>query len=269
MRKIFLLASAILLWATHSAVAQTCEPATDLPDNTIVFPPPQSDLNPEGGISDTAQISCDYEFVVTLANPGTFQGIALEAIAIPTQDAIDNLPSGITYLCNPPNCIIEADSTGCILLYGVPDDTNAPGAYPLVINGSLTLTGGSSIPIFYPGFPGLPSGTYDLHLKDAPGPGESCTTSTEDLLSASVSLRNQPNPTAGYTQIRVSAVISGTFDFVVTDLLGQVAHRERVVIFEGENTIEFDGSALPAGIYTYALRNEWGSVARQMVISRR
>lgn len=268
MRKIVLLLLTFFTLQLGAAWAQSCEPAEDLPDGAIVFPLPYTEDNPMGGISDTAQINCPFEFTVTISTPPDFNGLPLEQISVAATGAIDNLPSGLTYLCNPPNCTFDADSTGCILLYGTPDETNATGAYPLVINGSLRLLGGTEIAIFYPGFPGLPEGSYDLHLNQGP-PEVPCTSSAaEEQLRRSVTMESRPNPTTGYTQIQVSSIIGGEFDFIVTDLLGQVVHRQRVLIFEGDNTIEFDASQLPAGMYTYALRNQHGAVARQLVIGR-
>ncbi len=251
----------IFLFFSNLGFAQECEPAEELPPNAIVFPLPFSDSNPDGGITDTAVLNQYFEFAVTIDNPGEFNGIPFESIELTTEGAISNLPSGMDYICNPPNCIIGPMERGCILLFGTPDDPADVGVHDLTITGILRLAGGTTIPVTFPGSPGLPSGNYFLFVNE--------TVSTQELLRASIDLESRPNPTAGLTQILVTAENADDFDFLVTDVLGKVVHRRTVSLMSGENTIEFNAGNLAPGMYHYVLRNELGAVAERLIISRR
>ena len=90
----------------------------------------------------------------------------LNSAKIETTGAIQNLPVGITYACNPPDCVFPKLSLGCIKLYGTATSANLPGKYKPVITLNLSTAFGT-FPISYPGaqFPG----EYILTLLD-----ESC-----------------------------------------------------------------------------------------------
>lgn len=148
-----------------------CLPDSLYRDSTVgVYPRPVTPENPNGGITKPACINKPYEFVLTIKIPDTvsFQGIVvnLNSAKIETTGAIQNLPVGITYACNPPDCVFPKLSLGCIKLYGTATSTNLPGKYKPVITLNLSTAFGT-FPISYPGaqFPG----EYILTLLD-----ESC-----------------------------------------------------------------------------------------------
>ena len=91
---------------------------------------------------------------------------------------------------------------------------------------------------------------------------------TYESFASQFRISNLPNPTSGWTQIKVNAQIGGTFDFFVSDVMGQRLHREQVTILPGENTIDYNGSHLPNGVYLYSLSNGREMVTRKMVVNR-
>ena len=112
------------------ANAQTCVPDPMYADSIgFVFPPPyDSILNPEGGIPQPACIGKSFEFVWTIDVPTdvTVFGfpVQLDQLSLATNGAVTNLPKGVTYVCNPPNCVFKVNEPGCVLLYGTPTAEN-------------------------------------------------------------------------------------------------------------------------------------------------
>ena len=107
---------------------QACLPDSMYIDSSgFVFPLPYDSLNnPMGGIDKEACINQEFEFTWTLKVPDTvlFPGIPIpipvDYFRIDTIGAISNLPSGLTYKCNPPNCLFDAGSLGCVIIQGTP-----------------------------------------------------------------------------------------------------------------------------------------------------
>lgn len=267
MQKILLtLGFAVLAYGI--SVAQDCMPAENLPDTLIgVVPFPfDQELNPMGGINDTACVNEPFEFVFTLVVPSTFtfvgQQLPLNSIDLGAEGAISNLPAGLDYACNPPTCIFQADTTGCVVLYGTVSDT--AGVYDLQIAG-IVRTAVADLPLSFPN-PAIAPGNYFLHVK---GEGECAPSSTRDLAALGVVASARPNPTSGFTQIAISSPISGNFDFVVNDLLGQQVHRKRIDVIAGENTFDFDGSNLAAGMYIYTITDGKRQLSDKLIINRR
>lgn len=246
--------------------AQECMPIQNLPDTAVgPYPRPfDAETNPTGGITDTACVNEDFEFVVTLAIPTTFSilgnTLPIQNISVAPDTAVKNLPKGLDYICNPPNCIFPANSKGCIKIFGTVNDT--AGVYDVSISGNLS-TGFFNLPLTFPDVT-LFRGNYYLHVK----PQGQCLTSTNDLANLEVSAFNRPNPFSGWTQIVVHSKISGNFDFVISDLVGRQLHRERISLWEGENNLQYDGSQLPAGVYIYTIRDEAHQFSSKMIVNK-
>ncbi|MBK8955767.1 MAG: T9SS type A sorting domain-containing protein [Saprospiraceae bacterium] len=164
--------SILLSLFTISIDAQACLPDSTLKDSSAgVFPRPITPENPNGGITKKACINKPYEFTLTVVVPDTVQipilpaPLPLEKVAIDTANAISNLPVGISYSCNPPNCIFKKNELGCLILNGTPTDVNTPGDYKPIIKLKLTVNVG--VPFDYtteypgPAFPG----EYILQLQ--------------------------------------------------------------------------------------------------------
>ncbi len=266
MKKILLLLI-FAMTTLATGFAQDCMPAQNLPDSLVgVVPLPfDPETNPMGGINDTACVNEDFEFVFTLVIPEVFTlsgvSLPLNSIDLATEGAITNLPNGIDYACNPPNCVFPKDTSGCVVLYGVVNDTT--GIYDLQIAGTVR-TALFDLPLTFPNAAVFP-GNYFLHVKPE---GQCVSSSAGDLADLGVSTKVRPNPFSSFTQIVVNTPISGDFDLIVTNLLGRKVHRQRINLFEGENTIDFDGSQLASGIYIYTISNSERQLSNKMILNR-
>lgn len=268
MRKFILIILGIAAWG--SSQAQDCMPDATVPDSVVVAPLPYNEMTrPDGGLQDTACVDTYFETVFTFNIPTTYevQGIeaGIETVEVSPEDGIENLPASMSYTCNPPNCVFEAESSGCIIIYGTPV-ADEIGIYDLKIKTTIQTTVGFEVNVVLPGDLEDDS-AYPLYIRDADF--ENCAVvSTYETFEAQFSLSNQPNPFGDFTQIVVASQVQGDFQFIVTDLLGKEVHRQPVELFEGENTIDFNASQLAEGLYIYAITNGRQTVSSKMIVNR-
>ncbi|MDX1939339.1 MAG: T9SS type A sorting domain-containing protein [Saprospiraceae bacterium] len=195
-----------------------------------------------------------YNQSVTINVPSniTVSGITVPVsnVSIATSGAINNLPVGTTYTCDPPNCVFNANTIGCILLRGTPTAANtAPDTLDLRINATVSTPFGP-LPIEFPGNQAAPNDHYYLILKPM---GTCNVSSTAEANSLFSQVQMMPNPFTAQTTLEVEALEAGNYRFEVFDLLGKRMHSQNVQLQEGINQFNYDGSVLPKGIYLYAI----------------
>lgn len=246
--------------------AQVCQRDSNLlVVGGLLSPAPYSPDSPFYNLK-VACIGEPYEQSVTVAIPDsfTFSGITAKIVNVTLPaNAVKNLPAGLTYSCDPPNCIFQPLSLGCIRVHGTPAASNMPDTFDLGISANVTILV-NNIPFPAPiTFPGdlAPGNHYYLILKNA---GE-CISSTADLNSTFSGVRALPNPVSGQAIIEVQSTQNGVFQFEVFDLLGKQLHRETVQLYEGENKFPFDATALPNGTYLYSIGDTNGKSVRRLV----
>ena len=99
--------------------------------------------------------------------------------------------------------------------------------------------------------------------------GNCVSTSTRDELAQKLDIsENQPNPFSSYTTINVNADQRMDLEFGVFDLMGRQLFRQDVTLLEGSNTLEFDGSHLPNGMYLYSLSDGKSRITKKMVVHK-
>ncbi len=207
-----------------------------------------------------------YNQSVTINVPSTItvSGITvpLSSVSIATSGAIGNYPAGLSYSCDPPNCVFNANTLGCIQLYGTPDAFNpAPDTADLSITASVATPVGQ-LPIQFPGNQAAPDDHYYLIVQPA---GQCAVSGTADPGGLFGKIRSLPNPFSLQTQVEASTAQAGSYQFEVLDLFGRRLHRETVQLNEGANQFSYDGSSLPEGAYIFSLENATGRSAWRVV----
>jgi Secretion system C-terminal sorting domain len=269
-----------LTLATLVAFAQTpCTPNNRYKDSTAgVYPLPfVAVTNPTGGINVPACLGKAYSFVwtvkitdsVTVPNPlgaGTIT-TAIDSVTLPTTGAIQNLPVGITYACNPPNCVFKKNSMGCVALSGTPAASNAIKVYKLIISGKVF---GPLVQLLYPSgypltFPGaIAEGEYNLNVY-ANGDTR-CNVSTKELSEVS-NISATPNPTSGTTVIRFDAQVNGEFQFTLRNSMGQEVMSTPLSINVGLNAFDINAQDLPNGVYYYSISKGQFLTSQKLVVN--
>jgi len=270
MKKILLFIGLTFCLIQLQAQDVACIPDSTFADSAqVVFPFPMDPNTGEGGITELpACIGEPYELVFTfkVGDSATVNGFNVNLIEaqIATVDAIEGLPEGINYFCNPPDCIFPDTTLGCIVLTGTPTEGNTPGVNKLVISASITA---DILGTFNTTIPGpLFAGEYNLTVNEM---GGCASVSTNDFLAEYIALANSPNPVIDRTMIEVSSDISGDFQFKVFDVAGKLLHNQNIELTTGYNTFEYDASDLGSGLYIYAIGNETGAIAEKMIVGGR
>jgi Secretion system C-terminal sorting domain len=251
----------VLAFASAS-FAQVCMRDSSIIQSGALLSPPYWDtVTMQYNLMD-ACINHAYNQSVTVNVPNSFQNIPITSVQIATSGAVTNLPAGLTYSCDPPNCLFVAGQLGCIRLYGTPTVANtAPDTLDLGIKTTVNSALGP-IPLEFPSqLPG--DNHYYLALKT-----EACLVGTYDHNVNLGYVKSAPNPFSNETTITAESIVPGDFQFEVFDLVGQRVHARVVRLDAGVNTFTFDGSNLPNGSYFYSLGNRDGKVSRRLVIAR-
>ena len=256
-----------LLQLTAQDVA--CVPDPAFADSSFVVSPlPFDPSTGEGGIEAfPACIGEPYELVFSfrIGDSTNFNGFDVNLIRaeISTTDAVEGHPEGLNYFCNPPDCIFQDTTLGCIVITGTPTENNTAGVNNLIISTSVVLEALSSIEETIPG--NIVTGEYNLILNEMGG----CeSVSTNDFLAQNIALGNSPNPVIGQTTIEVSSDISGDFQFNVFDVAGKLMHSEQIQLTTGYNSFIYDAADLEAGMYIYAISNGTGAISEKMIVSK-
>lgn len=219
----------------HSFANSQCIPdiaAIDtLPPGQLVpiFPVPGT----TAGTGDTLSVvsGLGYGDLFTIKIPTTVQGfITVDSVQL---ISIDNVPAGITYTCNTPNCVFQEETYGCVQFSGSePTGSFVNIALNITVNGTLDVSG-----FFKPTF----------WLITGPLGVEVLNTNRFDII------QNVPNPFQEQTEIAYTLPNSTDVVFDVINQSGQRVYNTSLKGQSGVNTIRFDRSGLSSGTYFYSL----------------
>ena len=246
-----------------------CTPGQISPDTAIILPIPFNSATMVGGLDSTC-IGRSYEQVLTALSPSSipFAGneIAVDSLSLDLEGAVEGLPPGFDYACNPPNCVFIPDSVGCVVIFGEADETVPPGTYELVLNVNafnFIFPNGASLE--FPGDFGNPNESYFIDIADE----ASCdlSTSTSEFQRSFVS-NLSPNPTDSYAELRVNSLKDMDTQFVVLDVLGKVVQQRKVAIQVGQNDIPLEVHNLPQGLYILSLTDGKEFISHKLVVER-
>jgi hypothetical protein len=263
MKKIIILFLATTLSSTFLSAQDCVRDSSIIGTEDLFLPAPWTPDAPVFNLAP-ACIGEAYQQSLTLNVPTSFTYVSatlpINSISIATTGAIINYPAGLTYSCDPPNCVFVAGTLGCVLLHGTPSvDNPAPDTMDLNVNALVSSI--IDVPLQ------LPS-TLDAnsHLYLTIRPSSECSvTATGNATTSLMELQAIPNPFTGQTQIEIQSQQSGNFQLEIFDLLGHPVHSEKVVLNAGTNQIYYDGYDLVSGIYFLSISGEGSKSVQRLV----
>jgi len=242
--------------------AQYCKPDAMYKDSSAgVYPKPSVGIDKKACVNT----KFDYVFTVVVSKSIPYLGleIPLYRVGIDTVGAVENLPVGITYKCDPPNCQFDSNTRGCIILTGTPTNVNlVPKNYDLKIKATANTAFGP-IAIDFPGtfFPG------NYYLRLLPQGHDSCNISeTKSILANDFQVVAKPNPFSTQTNILFLTDQSEKINFVVRNLTGSIIYQKELDAVIGENNFQFEANDLE-GLYLFSLQSrDRKSVGKLLIV---
>ena len=115
------------------------------------------------------------------------------------------------------------------------------------------------------------NGAYYLYFDAIPNEGfivmHMIYVGTDDLIALNEGAGNYPNPFTSFTNILFEIPEAENIDIQVFDKVGRVVRNYSRHYPSGRNSIEFDGSGLPPGIYTCIIRTRERKMDVRMVLT--
>ncbi len=225
-----------------------------MPDNNCTDIGNPGEMCPED--LPPATVNVPYSQVLTIIPPSsfTYNGQNVNIVKIKISN-VENIPSGLTYQCNPSNCeftVTNPITRYCILLSGTP---TTAGTYPLRIYVVPYIM------VFNNPTP-LPEQVDDTSLVMIVN-----QSSNYEIIKGSkfTVLNPQPNPFNSTVKISVYSPSSNSVTLEIFDILGNRVYEEKAIINKGEYTFSFDGSSLKKGLYIYKINNSKEYFVKQLI----
>lgn len=167
--------------------------------------------------------------------------------------SVDSLAPGLSYVCNPSNCIFPGNSNHCLIITGTPTQ---------VWNHQVTVNAMAHATII--GSPVDMAQTNKQYRSVVIA--NPASIETLDLTKFEVE-QNSPNPFTGRSEIRFSSVNSTDVDFKVFNLLGSVVYSNTFKADKGANTINIEANSFAPGVYMYSIKNGDQTITKRMIVS--
>ncbi|HEX8517588.1 MAG TPA: T9SS type A sorting domain-containing protein [Bacteroidia bacterium] len=224
------------------------------PDVSCLPPGAGSGICPNHEL-DTGTVGEYYSQTVSIKVPanGADFGQPLTTIQHVDITGVDSLAPGLGYTCNPPNCKFPGNSTGCIVVSGIP--TTA-------WDHKMTVHAMAYVSIFFVNTsqPQNFTNFYSV-IENVAGIGDAGNNRFD--LS-----QNSPNPFQGETEIRFSSPDHSVVDITVFDPVGTRVYKTQVSAVRGLNTVRFKAENFSPGVYFYSVSGPHGTLTRKMIVSR-
>lgn len=249
MKKIYLL---LLLLPLFSLKAQVPTCSVD-PSFTAEGIWPDSATN---FISGTVGQYYAQNVTIRIPKDTTVSGTTYTYSTVNLQSSSNNygLPPGLNLTGTPSNYKFPGNASSCMEIYGTP---TAVGHYPLTfVLKVYTVNLGSLIPVTT-----YTVGYYYIDITAAAGI-ESNKNYGFNIM------QNNPNPVINNTAIKFTSAADGKAKMSVYNIAGQKLVEKEFNAQRGENSYDFDATALESGIYVYAIELNGQKQIRRMVVAK-
>lgn len=262
-----------LVFGFGFAAQAQCDPDTTTPAIPALYP----DTLVDGKVGQM------YSQVITLVIPQDstvavppFGSLNIDICSL-SLDSIPNLPQGMNYSCNTPDCIFEVNhdsgfvNRACVILDGMPFDTimgDTLDVYVTINPGSYDAALDSCLPLSINLPPTLTTILYEAPFEIEPD--STFVNSIDEYALGDFNLKLFPNPTQGKTHLRYSLPERvDKVEIQMTDLMGrQVQSIQYGRQVAGDYEVEIGEAGLSAGIYLISINLNDGAkrISRKLIV---
>jgi hypothetical protein len=250
MKKVYLL---LLLLPLFSLKAQTVPTCSIDPTFTAEGIWPDSAVN---FMSGTVGVAYAQNATIRIPKDTMVSGTTFTYSTVDLQTSSNNygLPPGLSLTGTPSNYKFPGNASSCMEIYGTP---TTPGTYNLTfVLKVYTVNLGPSIPVTT-----YTVGYYKITINAASG------IESNKNYELNV-MQNSPNPVINNTAIKFTAATEGKAKMSVYNIAGQKLAEKEFTAQHGDNSYDFDATALESGIYIYAIELNGQKQVRRMVVAK-
>ncbi len=249
--------------------AQLCVPDTNYAhkEGNIYPEAYHARLNPDGGVLDSACINTDYSFVFTAVVPDslpTAYGVFKLDSLIVEENGVLDIPTGLKYKCNPPNCKFDQGTLGCLELYGKADATNEIKVYDLKLKVKISVEDGFIV--VHDTLPAYLSDSAHYFLPLFPEGSPNCQPSAVDEFYNQFSVIVAPNPVEDRISFDVSLPQDDKIIYSLKNIQGQILFKQERWISKNSVISIEDISGLNKGIYFLETKYKNKVITRKITI---
>ena len=209
------------------------------PDTTTNFAP----ANLNSSYSQTVDFKVPND--AGLLDPA-YNGFPIGSI---TLDNVNNLPPGISYVCDNSTCGWNADDLGCALMSGTPTVT---GTFDITLDVTVNISsffGNIPVPQSFGGYRIIVNGPLGIFNNEL------------------TFLKAIPNPANQSSVIHFNSPSISTVNFKLINILGEVVQSSLVESKIGENKLTLNTSSLKNGVYIYSIYDGTDIRTNRLVIN--
>ncbi|MCO6460759.1 MAG: T9SS type A sorting domain-containing protein [Saprospiraceae bacterium] len=258
-----LFSTLFFLFALSILNAQVCVPdTTQIPPTSFIYPLPYQDTVPGSGIHNKACINTYYEqvFHVKVPSEVVFLGFPVHIKNIKL-NSIDGLPAGLSYACEPDGCSMDANTIGCMKIYGTPDASNEVKIYPIALNFTFSTVELPPLDLSFPS-DNIAPGKYEIEVKAEGSPD--CVAAIHTI--PGLIHRVYYNNNSGILVADLESIGQMDARLSVFSSSGNPVKSEKFKIDNGKSHHEFAMNNIQPGVYFYQITSGNKSIAGKVII---
>ena len=179
-------------------------------------------------------------------------------------DSISNMPSGLSYACNPFTCAFNGQSDGCVKLSGTVA-TSDTGVYRLILN----ITANMLINGFIPVAQAAKDSTFLLAVGVAPDTSGGSGSGVNAMIFKNITqLDVFPNPLQDKGRVSFYVKERSDVELRIVDMLGNIVHKRNFNSAHGLKTLSVNTKEFSNGVYFISLTNGIDAVTKKVMINR-